>query len=414
MTNPPAPELVVIGGGIAGAAFAAVMARAGHCVLMLEITEVHRDVVRGEWLAPWGVDEAKRLGLYETYRAHGAHHLRRHIGYDELVSPAEAESKTLDFAVLTPGNPGPMCVGHPRLCGILDDVAVAAGVTFLRGVRKVHVVPGTQPQVTFEHQGKRHDIRPRLVIAADGRHGKTASQAGIRLEADPAHHWFSGMLVEDAHGWPEDLQAVGTVGNINYLVFPQGQGRLRLYQGVALADKERFMGEDAPQRFADGFALDCIPNSGAIAGARPASHCFVYPNNDTWSDQPFVPGVVAIGDAAGHNDPIIGQGLSIAHRDVRVVTDILKSTADWSPAALEPYAEERRERLRRLRLSAHFISVRDCEFGERERARRGRLGEQFMVDPLVTGLMLAPIIGPENVPAEAFNADALEERLAFA
>ena len=72
MTTLETPALVVIGGGIAGGSFATVMARAGHSVLMLEITEQHRDVVRGEWLAPWGVDEAKRLGLYDLYRSHGA------------------------------------------------------------------------------------------------------------------------------------------------------------------------------------------------------------------------------------------------------------------------------------------------------------------------------------------------------
>jgi len=402
------PELVVIGGGIGGGAFATVMARAGHSVLLLEITEQHRDVVRGEWMAPWGVNEAKRLGLYELYRSHGAHHIKRHVTYDEDIPPAEAEAKTIEFSAMMPGSEGPLTIGHPRLCGILDDAAVAAGATFLRGVRKVQVVPGAAPIVRFEHQGVAHEIRPRLVVAADGRHGKTAQQAGIKLNADPVHHWFSGMLVENAHGWPEDKQIIGTAGAINFLAFPQGDGRVRLYQGVALADKERFMGDDAPRRFADGFRLACVPQSEALAAGKPASHCFVYPNNDTWSDEPFVPGVVAIGDAAGHNDPIIGQGLSISHRDVRMVSDILKSTADWSTASLRDYAVERRELMRRLRLAARLASVRDCEFDAQGRARRARLHGLFMIDPVVTGLLLAPIAGPEAVPAEAFSEAALD------
>ena len=124
MTSIASPDLVVIGGGIAGAAFSTVMARAGHSVLMLEITEVHRDVVRGEWLAPWGVAEAKRLGLYDIYRAHGGHHLKRHITYDELIPAAEAEARMLAFSTLIPGDEGPFTIGHPRLCGILDDEAV--------------------------------------------------------------------------------------------------------------------------------------------------------------------------------------------------------------------------------------------------------------------------------------------------
>ena len=412
MSQIETPEILVIGGGIAGGAFATVMARAGHSVLMIEITPEHRDVVRGEWLAPWGVIEAKRLGLYDIYRSNGGHHLKRHITYDEGVPAAEAEAKTLHFEVLMPGTEGPLTLGHPKTCGLLDDAAVAAGARFLRGVRKTHVTPGMPPTVTFEHAGVVHELKPRLVVAADGRHGKTAQQAGITVQSDPPHHWFSGMLVEGAEGWPSDLQSIGTAGDVNFLVFPQEAGKARLYLGAPLSQKERFMGDDAPARFAKAFALDCLPYGEAIANARPASHCFVYPNNDTWADVPYVPGVVAIGDAAGHNDPIIGQGLSIAHRDVRVVTDILKASSDWSLSAFAPYAEERRERVRRLRFSGRFTSARDCEFDDRARARRHALAGKLMTDPVVTGLSLAAIVGPENVPAEVFSEEAVAAALA--
>ena len=317
------------------------------------------------------------------------------------------------FEALVPGGLGPLTIGHPRLCGILDDAAVAAGARFVRGVRKTHVTPGVRPTVTFEHHGVAHEIKPRLVVAADGRHGKTVQQMGFKVESDPPHHWFSGMLVENAHGWPDDLQSIGVAGDVNYFIFPQGDGKARLYQGVALDQKARFMGEDAPQRFVEGFRLDCLPDNGAaISEAKPASHCFVYPNNDTWIDLPVGPGVVAIGDAAGHNDPTIGQGLSVSHRDVRVLTDILNASLDWSPAALQPYADERRERLRRLRLAARLPAVRDCEFDAAGRARRERLRGKFMIDPMITGLALATIIGPETVPAEVFDARALDAALA--
>lgn len=412
MTQFDTPELVVIGGGIAGAAFATVMARAGHSVLMLEITEQHRDVVRGEWLAPWGVAEAKRLGLYDLYRSHGAHHIKQHITYDEDIPIAEAEAKTLVFGAVMPGDDGPMTLGHPKACGILDDAAVAAGAKFLRGVRKTRVTAGTPPTVAFEHNGVAHEIKPRLVIAADGRHGKTAQQAGLKFNGDPAHHWFSGMLIENIHDWPAETQTVGVANGMNFFVFPQGNGRARLYQGVALADKERFMGEDAPRRFADSFRISCLPNPDAIARGTPASHCFVYPNNDTWAEEPFVPGVVAIGDAAGHNDPIIGQGLSISHRDVRIVTDILKSTRDWTVGALTDYATERRERLRRLRLSGKYMAIRDCEFDAAGRARRKRLHDIGMSNPMTVGLTLATLMGPDAIPAEAFNEQALDALLA--
>ena len=67
-------------------------------------------------------------------------------------------------------------------------------------------------------------------------------------------------------------------------------------------------------------------------GVTPAGPCAFYPMNDSWTDEPYAPGAVLIGDAAGWNDPIIGQGLAVALRDVRVVTDILRAGPDWSPA----------------------------------------------------------------------------------
>ena len=58
-------DLIIVGGGIAGGGLATVMARAGKSVLVLEKTTEYPDLVRGEWLAPWGVVEARRTGLLD-------------------------------------------------------------------------------------------------------------------------------------------------------------------------------------------------------------------------------------------------------------------------------------------------------------------------------------------------------------
>jgi 2-polyprenyl-6-methoxyphenol hydroxylase-like FAD-dependent oxidoreductase len=116
-------------------------------------------------------------------------------------------------------------------------------------------------------------------------------------------------------------------------------------------------------------------------------------------------GIVLIGDAAGANDPIIGQGLSITLRDVRLVRDALLGARDWRPEIFTSYASERAERMRRLRFSASVIATMENEFGENARARRARARERQMRDPTLLLPMLAALLGPDQLPAEAFDEE---------
>src|SRR4029453_2510951 len=88
-------EVIIIGGGIAGNALAAVLARAGRAVLVLERSTVYRDRARGEVFQPWGVAEARRLDLHEALVRGGGIHHSRFVPYDETATPAEAEAATL-------------------------------------------------------------------------------------------------------------------------------------------------------------------------------------------------------------------------------------------------------------------------------------------------------------------------------
>jgi 2-polyprenyl-6-methoxyphenol hydroxylase-like FAD-dependent oxidoreductase len=402
-------DVVVVGGGIAGGALGTVLARAGRSVLVLERATEYRDRVRGEWLAPWGVAEAQRLGLYDTLLAAGGHHVPRFVAWDETVPPEEAEAAALDLGVLLPGVPGPLCLGHPTACAALAHSASSAGATVLHGVSGVRIAGGPAPEVRYGLEDGERSVRCRLVVGADGRGSLVRQQAGIAFQADEPHHLLGGLLVEDLD-WPDDVQTIGTEGDVNFFVFPQGGGRARLYLGHALAQRHRFAGPEAAAAFLRAFDLECVPQSDCIVRATPAGPCAAYTNEDSWTDPPFGDGVVVVGDAAGYNDPIIGQGLSIALRDVRVVSDLLLGTADWSGALFAPYATERRERMRRLRFTAAVIAAMNAEFGPDAAARRRRALKRSLEDPALALFRAAAFVGPEVVPAEAF-ADDIRARL---
>src|SRR5262245_60189390 len=61
-------DIVTIGGGLAGSCLARAMAENGARVLVLEREKEFKDRVRGEATLPFGVDEARKLGVYELLR----------------------------------------------------------------------------------------------------------------------------------------------------------------------------------------------------------------------------------------------------------------------------------------------------------------------------------------------------------
>jgi 2-polyprenyl-6-methoxyphenol hydroxylase-like FAD-dependent oxidoreductase len=396
-------DLVIVGGGIGGSALAAVMARAGRRVLLLEKSAHYEDRVRGEWIAPWGVTETKRLGLYDLLMSAGGHHITDHVTYDESLEPAACEAAPLPLGIFAADVPGPLCLGHPHHCQTLFDAALAAGADCLRPVIVENVTLGAAPSVTYTHNGAQVTACARLVVGAEGRQSEVRAAAGIPLHQDKPHHWFAGLLVENVPDVDPRRQTIGTEGNFGFLTFPQGNGRVRVYGGYALEEKGRFHGEDGARRFLDAFRMACAPQNAALAEGTPAGPLFSYFNNDSWTDEPFAEGCVLIGDAAGWNDPINGLGLSITYRDVRMVSDILNETAPGAVPNFSPYAEERAERMRRLRFAGQIQAALDMEFGEAARERRRSYHERKAADPMLGLHGVAIMAGPENAPAEIFT-----------
>ena len=405
-------DVVIVGGGMGGSSLGAALAEAGRSVLLLERLTAFEDRVRGEWLAPWGVAEARELGLYDTLIGVGGHVLTRNIGYDELDALEGVEELALPLDGVHPESDGPLCLEHVVMQDALLARASEAGVDVRRGVSGVEISGGAEPSVRFRHEDRERVVRSRLVVGADGRASSVRRQAGIPIQEDPIDHLLAGLLIEGADEWPEDLQSTGRVGDLFYLVFPQGGGKVRLYADYAIEQKGRFSGPDGVRKFLECFDMDCVPHSSSLAGANPIGPCGSFPSQDAWTERPFAEGVVLVGDAAGYNDPIIGQGQSITLRDVRIVRDLLTSSEEWKPALFAPYAEERRERMRRLRLVAHFVTNLCARFGpealERRKRARARMRESLKYAPLA----LAVFGGPELAPAELFTPETVEEAFA--
>ena len=187
------PDVVVVGGGIAGAATALALARRGVDVVVLEFQDAYRDLVRGEMLSPWGVAEAERMGVADAVFAAGPSRLRQWVHWDEIYMPEEAPVFDLTQPFV-PGIEGPLAIHHYRTCQAMAERAVAAGVHFVFGARGIQVTPGTSPTVVCRAHDDAITLSPRLVIGAGGRHGPVGRQVGLHLETQgaPLGRWSRG------------------------------------------------------------------------------------------------------------------------------------------------------------------------------------------------------------------------------
>ncbi len=379
----------------------------------MERQRAYRDRVRGEYMAPWGVLEARAIGLETVLRGTRAVDARYSVAYDELRAPSAAEAAKGDASTIIPGVCGPLCASHPEACQALADEAVRLGAKLVRGVTEVRVQAGTRPSVTCVNGTEMH-VRPRLIIGADGRTSTVRKQSGIQITRAPATHLIAGLLVEGASRWPSNQYSIGVEADLQFYVFPQGGGRLRLYTCHANEQASRWAGRTGPQRFLQAFSqLQAIPAARGLGDVTPAGPCATFSGEQTWCDQPFADGVVLLGDAGGYDDPVDGQGLSLALCDVRQLSELLLAADDWTAAALRPYGQQRAERLRRMRRVSSTFAALMTTFTVDGRARRGRYYAASGARREEVRLALGAIhLGPDRLPAEAFSNQLHESLLA--
>jgi menaquinone-9 beta-reductase len=114
---------------------------------------------------------------------------------------------------------------------------------------------------------------------------------------------------------------------------------------------------------------------------------------------------VLLGDAGGHCNPLIGQGLALAFRDVRALGERLLDSDRWDATMLSSYGVERAERLRRMRFVAHLEATANLTFGQPGRALRDAIAQRQQRDPLFLAPVLAEYTGPDRLPPEACTPD---------
>lgn len=317
-------DLAIIGGGLSGAATAIVMSRAGASVVLFERSSRFRDRVRGDGLAPWGVVECREMGLEREFAAAGA----RELTHWDVWESGQKRSRRRT-AEIDPHGLGVLAFRHARMQESLLASVRASGATVIRpSAPTILSASPTESMISNDSSL----FKCRLIIGADGVRSMVRARMECAVRTAPTTHFVTGGIVKTG-GIETDAVSTSRLDDGRLLLIPLGDHFARVYfmrpQRIAGGQRKQALIRSLNRTFALSGAAET-----AVAGAFAS-----FSNADTWCERPSGPGYVLVGDAAGSNDPSIGQGMAIALRDVRELSSRLL-TSNWA-SACEEYVNAR-------------------------------------------------------------------------
>jgi 2-polyprenyl-6-methoxyphenol hydroxylase-like FAD-dependent oxidoreductase len=347
------------------------------------------------------VQVAQRLGIEQTLLDAGALVVRWLDNYDEGTPSPDRTDAGAVFSAIN----GSLNLSHPTACAALADAAVLAGADVRMGVRQVHVAPGERPLVRWTaNNGEEQQARAKVAIGADGRRSSVRSQAAIPFQVDPPTHLIAGMLAEGIEGMDQGVNLIAREADLLFFSFPQGAGRARLYFCFPSGERSRFAGGDGAQKFLLATRLACLHGLAGWKDAQPAGPCATFPAEDSRAPFPVAEGVVLIGDAAGYENPLEGQGLSMALQDVHDVSAALLAGSSLT-SAFEAYAAARAVRQRLANLGVALQVWANNGFNAQDPHERASRYDHIRNDDVLAALELSFMTGFGSLPQDLTRSE---------
>ena len=220
---------------------------------------------------------------------------------------------------------------------------------------------------------KVREVRPWLIVGADGRGSVVARAAGFERARDPEALITMGVLVE-CDGLPDAQIHVHTDprgGRMVILLSPdRGYQRLYLVYHTDVLPRRLSGAKDFAEAIRQMREIG-VPAE-HLAGARQHGPLGSFDGAHRWTAGPAREGIVLLGDAAAASDPAWGCGLSRTLRDVRLLRDALCQDDDWQSAASE-YARNHDKAFAELRAAERLCAELFLAIGSEADAARARL-----------------------------------------
>ncbi|MCP5278123.1 MAG: FAD-dependent monooxygenase [Thiobacillus sp.] len=329
-------DIVILGGGLNGAALAAALRHSPYSVALVEPRPpAEPDEAWDSRIyaySPGNVEWLKSLGAWnEPVRAQAVHRMRIHgdtdgrLTFDALDAGLPelawiAENDRLQWSLWQSWQDSP----HLQVIAMSPQ-----SVSWGRGAADGHVLHFADGSV----------LKARLLVAADGANSWLRQQAGIGFDLEDYEH--IGVVANfgterphrgSAYQWfrPDGVLAyLPLPGNRISIVWSTPPDHAAELQAMTPAELAVIVTE------AGGHVLGKLTNITPAAG---------FPLKRRRAKEWVRPGLVLLGDAAHTVHPLAGQGVNLGFRDSRLLAAMLASGGDPGEISrLTAYASRRRE-----------------------------------------------------------------------
>lgn len=332
-------EILIIGGGLVGAAAAVALKRQGRDVALLEIRPAETDSSRLQtgWDARIFAISPANQALLQSLDAWPSESRIQPVTVMDVRgdSGGRIEFKAAD-------------IGVPRLTAIAENRWLLAGLW--RQIRALAIPVMTQKAVKLEtdvqtacvHLANGDTVKAKLVIGADGADSWVRKQAEIQVRETPygQHGVVANFITEKDHcGTAFQWFKNGDV--LAYLPLPDH--KISVVWSTAEPEKLTAL---SPEDLA---AAVTAQGGGILGRLSPLSPAFSFKLILRRPEATFATRVLLIGDAAHTIHPLAGQGVNLGFGDVIELQKLARGTADIGAYQfLKRFAQNRLEPVRTM------------------------------------------------------------------
>jgi flavin-dependent dehydrogenase len=334
--------VLVAGAGPAGSATAALLARAGLRVTLVDRAVFPRDKACSEYMSPEAVRILDCLGVVDSLEAAGAQPL---LGTAVTASRGSRLHGEFARAGHRPFRATGLSVPRRTLDSQLVEAARAAGAEVIERVTLEELLyerGAVAGAVLRGSDGKSRAVRARLTVGADGLRSVVARRLGGRRHGRPRRVAFVAHL-DGVEGMDASAEMhVGTRGYVG--LNPLGGGRTNVTLVVPAARARAARGR------AEAFYLEGLREFPGVLWrverSRIARRVLATGPFAAWSGRVTADGAALVGDAADFFDPFTGEGIYCALRGAELLSAAVLRTAEGdgrvTARQLAAYRRERR------------------------------------------------------------------------